>query len=281
MQAHQTKIRPASLAISFIAWLLTKLPPQARQGLIFSLASLILKHAHSTRLRSISNIQHALPHLSDKDALNLALTAYKNICLGVAETFWLDKLSVEIECDNKTRKLLLSGTGLTVATLHMSCYEAIPLALQLLTGRSTTLSKVPVIYPEAENLYSNAGIECINKDEGNSLFKLLSAINDNRIVSIHNDHYADDMEINFFNRTTKAPIGAGMLSSLAQCPLLVGYAVREKNSHYRVFIETISESPIKRDLPEIQAAIRAVYRRFEAIITLHPDQWYWSYKRWR
>ncbi|WP_444995141.1 lysophospholipid acyltransferase family protein [Aliikangiella sp. IMCC44359] len=261
--------------------LINKLSPRKRQSIIFGLAKAALNVAHNTRGRAINNIQKAMPFLAAQEAHDLAISSYQNIAYGVLETFWLNQLEIKVECNLSTSQLLNSGKGLVIATLHMSCYEVVPLAVQQLTGRSTTLSKIPEFFPDAKKLYENVGIQCIDKNGKNTLFELVKSAQNNRIVCVHADHYAKDLEINFFNQKTKAPSGIGLISSLAKVPVLIGYATRNNDGSYSVIFETIKNEPVDKNIHAIEQLMAKVYQSFERVILQYPEQWYWSYNRWR
>ena len=258
-----------------------RMTPKNRFKLLNGLSRTILRLSKRTRQRTISNIKRAMPYLRSTEAYALAIESYACVVSGVLDTFWLNELEIEYEFDQKTKNILYSGKGAVIATLHMNCYETVPLAIQQLTGRSTTLSKLPENFPLVANNYQQAEIECIDKNQPNSLFKLISALQKNRIVTLHADHYANDIEMEFFEQKTKAPSGAALLSSLGNAPLLLGYSVKLNDARYRVYFETISDSPLGKDKQLHKEYMNKLYRRFEQIILDFPNQWYWSYNRWR
>ena len=72
----------------------------------------------------MENVQRALPHLSDKDVYTLVHKSYQNIVYGVLDCFYLDEADFTFEVTPDAEKVLQSGTGVSVVTLHMGCHEA-------------------------------------------------------------------------------------------------------------------------------------------------------------
>ncbi|MGL1956333.1 MAG: lysophospholipid acyltransferase family protein [Colwellia sp.] len=278
---HSFKNKAISNAILILVACFKPLKRQQRKWLVMNVASLILRFANKTRTRAIANIRLALPELNDRQVNKLAFSSYQNIVYGVFEIFWLEEVDFYFDIDEQSKTLLLSGEPLSIATMHMSCYEIVPYALQKLTFRSTTLSNIPKFFLVAEQIYQKLGINCFNKKDSNSFIKLLGAIRSNQVVSLHSDHYAKETQIRFFNKITGAPTGVAMLSAIGHTPILLAYAIIDQQNKYRICIETVSTQPVKKSSCALQDMMQKIYQRFEKIIIQHPEQWYWSYNRWR
>lgn len=268
-------------AAEFMLWLLGRLPVSWAQALAGVLSAAIFAMSAKTRGRARNNIRRALPELDTGRVNALARCSYRNIVAGLFECLHLDKIEMEWRCDQATLALLNSNRALSIATLHMGCYEVVPLGIQRITGRSVTLSKLPAYLPSAAKIYQQAGIQVIDKQSINAFLKLLSAVTEKQVVSLHSDLYGSDTAVRFFDQSTTAPAGAAMLSAYSGCPLLLAYAVRISPFRYQLHVETLFADAVGRDRAKIDIAVQAIYNRFEQIIKCHPQQWYWSYNRWR
>ena len=253
-----------------------------RKKIAFVIARIIFNISPKTRKRSINNLRGAMPIQTSDDRIKyLAATAYQNIVFGVLENFWFEDLEYTFEMNNETKTIIASGVPLSIATMHLSCYEAVPFALQKLTGRVTTLSKVPKLATGLFSLYAKNGVCCVDTSQTGVFFDLLSKLTSNGVVCLHSDHFGVDTDVEFFQKKTGAPAGPVMLSAYAKTPLLIAYAVLEKNNTYTIHIETVSQYPIGQSPKAFQFAMQTIYRKFETIILKHPEQWCWFYKRWR
>ncbi|MET1256192.1 lysophospholipid acyltransferase family protein [Aliikangiella maris] len=265
------------LIIKTIHWLNEPKRMQVAQSII----GFIFKRSGKTFNRTVNNIQQAMPDSVHQQAEQLAIKSYQQIAYGVLEMFWLNELAVEVVCSSEVSEIIHQQRGAVIATLHMNCYDVVPLAVQKISGRSTTLSKIPQFYPQAIQIYQDVGIRCINKSDKNVIFQLVSEAKNGQLVSLHADHYATDVAIEFFNRATRAASGVALISAMAQVPLLLGYAVKQGEGKYQVILEVLQAQPLARDISQIEQAIKQMYQRFEKIILQYPEQWYWSYNRWR
>jgi lauroyl/myristoyl acyltransferase len=270
-----------SLFINMIIWVVKLFKRTQRQKFAKSIANIIFKSSKKTKKRAISNITLALPQLTKAQVEQLALESYRNIVCGVFECFWLDELDIDIECDEATLQLLHNEKGAAVATMHMSCYEIVPVAIERLVGKVTTMSKIPSFVKSAADIYKKSNITVINAKESNAFMQLLEATKKKNVICLHADHFSKNIPVNFFGRETSAPGGIAMVSAYQKVPLLICYALLQKNGRYKVVLETVNAGQVENDTQAITQAMGAIYQRFEEIIKAHPQQWYWSYNRWR
>ena len=254
---------------------------EGRKRIAHVVARLIFTFARKTRRRAINNVTQAFPFITPVEAELLAISAYENIVFGVFECFWLEEVPYQVHMTDEAKALLESKNGLVVATMHMGCYEIVPYVVQKLTGRSTTMSKIPDFIPDGLSVYQQSGIYCVNKKESGGFLKLVNSVKTGDVVSLHSDHYATDTKVRFFGRKTQAPCGAAMLSALTKAPLLIAYGVLDHNDTYQVYFECVEAGGVNPQHNGVEWAMREVYQRFEKIILQFPEQWYWSYNRWR
>ena len=252
-----------------------------RKRIAHVIARLILTFARKTRRRAINNVIQAFPFISPVEAELLAISAYENIVFGVLECFWLRQVPYQVHMTDEARRLLNSERGAVIATMHMACYEIVPFVVQEITKRSATMSKIPDFIPDGLSVYEQSGIYCVNKCEQGGFLKLVNVVKNGGVVSLHSDHFAKDTKVRFFGRKTHAPCGAAMLSALAKAPLLLAYGVLDHNDTYQVYFECVESECVNPQHNGVEWAMREVYLRFEKAILQFPEQWYWSYNRWR
>ena len=276
---------------------LTKLNRSRRKKLVKNFGKSILYFAKKTQLRAIKNIRNAMPELSIKEATDLAFDAYGNCAYGVAESFWLTEVEPDIFCDEDTLRILQSGQGACIATMHLGCYEAVPLAVAKFSKQSVTLTNIPKFLADSMDFYSGVNITAINKNASNAFSELLKESGSNAYISLHCDLYANQAEVTFFGQETKAPAGIALLAKMSKKPLLLAYAVYQGDGQVQVFFETLYVNPCmtgqeasdqsnKREKeqitePTVEQIMSNIYQRFEQIIRQYPNQWYWSYNRWK
>ncbi|GLX77841.1 lipid A biosynthesis lauroyl acyltransferase [Thalassotalea insulae] len=267
-------------SLVFLFYLLRKISREKRRDFLTKIGKLILFFSKKTRQRVLDNIQRAIPDMDKADVKKLAFNAYGNCAFGVAESFWLDEIEPKIFCDEKTLSILQSGGGACIATMHLGCYEAVPVAVAILSNNSVTLSNIPTFVEEGLLFYAKVGVTAINKKTPQAFMQLIKSAKDNGYISLHCDLWGDEVEVDFFNQKTKAPAGVALLSKLAVKPILIGYSVYSTKENIKVFVETLFENTDDESL-SVEDIMASIYQRFEQIIKQYPEQWYWSYKRWR
>lgn len=276
---------------------LTRLNRTRRKKLVNKIGKIILYFAKKTQMRAIKNIKNAMPELSIKEATDLAFDAYGNCAYGVSESFWLTEIEPDIFCDEDTLRILQSGQGACIATMHLGCYEAVPLAVAKFANKSVTLTNIPQFLADPMDFYSAVNITAINKNASNGFSELLKEAGSNAYISLHCDLYANQTKVTFFNQETKAPAGIALLAKMSKKPLLLAYAIYQGDGQVQVFFETLfvhsnptenetSKPCQKQSIPQItepsvEQIMSKIYLRFEQIIRQYPNQWYWSYKRWK
>lgn len=278
---NNIKLRLLQFAIDVFIGTLKIFPRQQRQTLLSGISRLIFRFAERTRVRCLENIARANPNMSTQEIAALAKKSYANIVLGVTETFWLEDIDLQVHFGEGVEDILRQSKPVVVAAMHMGCCEAVPLAVEQVTSRSTTLSNIPKNMPFASELYKNVGIKVIDRNKKNSFFDVLKAARSGEVVSLHSDFHGTEVELEFFGHKTGAPAGIATLSALANASVLIAYSVYDEDATCHVYFELFSEAPASKAKEQMYDMVRQMYKRYEEIIRQHPDNWYWSYNRFR
>ena len=187
---------------------------------------------------------------------------------------------------------LKRGRGAICITPHLGNWEMGGL---LLAFRGGTLNVLSLDEPDARTkgfrgrfrhakgireLYIRGGAE-----DPFSTIELVKALRNNEIVAMLGDreHSPNTIDVDFFGRKTRFPMGAGMLAMMTGAPVLPVFVVMEEDRKYRGIIE----KPIyfdgsrrgERDLV-IREGMEKIARVFEEYIGRYPDQWYNFYFYW-
>ena len=76
-------------------------------------------------------------------------------------------------------------------------------------------------------------------------------------------------------------MSAARLALRFRTRIIVGYAERQQDGHYRVMLEEIRHD----DLPDTLEGARLLTERYartlEAAVARHPEQWVWQHRRWK
>ncbi len=189
-------------------------------------------------------------------------------------------------------RALRKGRGAICITPHLGNWEMGGL---LLAFRGGTLNVLSLDEPDARTKafrgrFRHAkGIKEIYIKPGAenpfSTIELVKALRNNEIVAMLGDREdsPNTIDVDFFGRRTRFPMGVGILAMMTGAPVLPVFVVMEANRKYWGIIE----KPIYFDGSRrgerarvIREGMEEIARVFEDYIRQYPDQWYNFYSYW-
>ena len=188
--------------------------------------------------------------------------------------------------------VLQKGRGAICITPHLGNWEMGGL---LLAFRGGTLNVLSLDEPDARTKafrgrFRHAkGIREIYIKPGAenpfSTIELVKALRNNEIVAMLGDREdsPNAIDVDFFGRRTRFPMGVGILAMMTGAPVLPVFVVMEANQKYWGIIEKpIYFDGSRRGERErvIREGMEEIVRVFEHYIRQYPDQWYNFYSYW-
>ena len=174
----------------------------------------------------------------------------------------------------------LSG-GLISLTAHVGNWE---LAGRLLAGRSARPTHVVVAPDEARELErwvrrDGEGVRFVSRSRPTVSLELLAALRRGEVVGVQGDRALGtkgDVEVHFFGRPARFPLGPFLLSSGIGVPLLPAFCLLDAQYRYVVKIA----EPFIAARGEEEAAARTWVAALEAIVRQYPTQWFNFFDIW-
>ena len=174
----------------------------------------------------------------------------------------------------------LSG-GLISLTAHVGNWE---LAGRLLAGRSARPTHVVVAPDEARELQrwvrrDGEGVRFVSRSRPTVSLELLAALRRGEVVGVQGDRALGtkgDIEVPFFGRPARFPLGPFLLSSGVGVPLLPAFCLLDAQYRYVVKIA----EPFIAARGEEEAAARTWVGALEAIVREYPTQWFNFFDIW-
>jgi lauroyl/myristoyl acyltransferase len=178
------------------------------------------------------------------------------------------------------RLATLSG-GLISLTAHVGNWE---LAGRLLAGRSARPTHVVVAPEEARQLQrwvrrDGEGVRFVTRSRPTVSLELLAALRRGEVVAVQGDRALGtrgDVEVPFFGRPARFPLGPYLLSSGVGVPLLPAFCLLDKHNRYVVKIA----EPLIVARGQEEDAARAWVAALEAVVREHPTQWFNFFDIW-
>jgi lauroyl/myristoyl acyltransferase len=174
----------------------------------------------------------------------------------------------------------LSG-GLISLTAHVGNWE---LAGRLLAGRSARPTHVVVAPDEARELQrwvrrDGDGVRFVTRSRPTVSLELLAALRRGEVIGVQGDRALgtkSDVELPFFGRLARFPLGPFLLASRVGVPLLPAFCLLDANYRYVVKIA----EPFTAARGEEEAAARVWVATLEAIAREYPTQWFNFFDIW-
>ena len=246
-----------------------------------------LSGAHKTAAR---NLRIAFPNLDKAEHDRLLVAQWENLGRLTAEFQLMDRLTpekgrVEIVGGERFRALAASGEPAVLISGHFSNWEVMAAVIVHLGVRCD------VTYRAANNPYIDARIIESRRRYGVTLMaakgetgsrEVIQAMKDGVSVALLNDQkFNKGIAAPFFGVIAHTAPGPTRLALKFGCQMLPMCVERTKGARFRVTIYD-SLTPPKTDnrTADIEEGVRRVNAFIEARVREHPEQWFWTHKRW-
>ena len=244
------------------------------------------------------NLKLAYPEKNQAQIEQLAMQAYKNIGITIAEIILLfnDRLNINelISNKNEVLKKLQDITkdakhGTIFIAAHFSNWE---LAAQFLplngfpvtaVGRkgNNELIEKNITTPFREK-YGNKNIH-----KKNAVLKIVKALKNNKNIGILIDQKAgsnESVKVNFFGKPADTVNSIAILKLKYDPIILPIFAQRQNDGRYKIVVyDPVDYTASKESNKEEK--IKKMTQRYndilEDMIRKSPEQWFWMHNRWR
>jgi len=174
---------------------------------------------------------------------------------------------------------LSEGRGLVVWTAHVANTELASRLLEL-HGRRVNVARVVESGNPAEaqlrDLMASERLRVVDLTDPMATVQMLHALRKGEIVAMQGDRVfgGKGVEVRFFGRPTRFPVGPFHLARAAAAPILVGLVVRTGWLRYRMLIgPTLRLDPERPRHEEVQGALVQAVSFLEEHLTRFPSQW--------
>lgn len=270
---------------------LVALLPLSLLQLIASWFALLLNSFESSikRITRI-NVQLAYPHLTSQQHQALTKSSLKSQCMTYVESIKIwgmpQKYNVglikNIFGEQHLTEALNSEKGTIVVLLHLGNWELVNVWLNQYTA--------PVImYKPSKNkgidrfmleARQSTRAKLVPTDENGvrAIFKHLKQGGLTVILPDHLPKPSGGIYSYFFQQNTLSTTLLSKLASKTQCNVIGISCLRNLDTHFYIHCTQLSENILSKDL---QVSVNQLNQDVEAMINVAPEQYIWSYKRFR
>jgi KDO2-lipid IV(A) lauroyltransferase len=246
---------------------------------------------------TLTNLKNAYPTKRSKEITDICKFSYQNLGISIFELIKFRTQSIsEIKNIIKfTNPELITevynrGKGLIMMTGHFGNWEMLALATGIETS-STLQHGINVVAKNQKNAFfdnyiidnrEKFGNKVINA--GNAAKEMIKLIKNKEIVALIVDQSADpnkDVFVDFFGNPAATYEAPAVLALKFNLPILVSYAIRQKDNTYIATFEELKHDDLLFDKEGIKELTLRHVKHLENQIRLHPDMWSWQHRRWK
>ncbi|UUS61306.1 MULTISPECIES: lysophospholipid acyltransferase family protein [unclassified Acinetobacter] len=275
----------------FIFKIIALLPLWLLQNLALMIAFILnLFNSSIKRITSI-NIQLAYPDMSATAKRQLVSQSIRSQCLtyiefikcwGMPPSYSLSLLK-NIYGENILTEALANKKGVIVVVPHFGCWELLNAWLNLYTEpmimyKPNKNKGINRYLLEAREKF-NATLVPTDETGIRAIFKHLKQGGLTVILPDHLPKPSGGIYSNFFGQNTLSITLVSKLAAKTQCNVIGLSCIRQPNLQYfDVHCQTLSDEILSKDL---QCSVDALNIAMQDIINQAPEQYIWSYKRFR
>ena len=184
------------------------------------------------------------------------------------------------------QEILLKNKGLIIITGHLGCWELIPYASALATGRPlAALAKPPKIKSLARLMEKNRNrllMKVLWTDQKTLVKDMLGTLADNHALGLVMDQKAESRKgitIRFLGYDAEFVAGPARTATRTGAPVMAAFCIRTGPMCYRMSYKLILDAD--HGSTDEVALTQIFADEIGRAIEQHPHQWVWNYRRWQ
>lgn len=240
------------------------------------------------RHRAISNLELAMPQLSEADRHLIAKRVFEHF--GRTTTDFLAsrnrtqeelQASINVVGISHLHEALARGKGVIMVGGHIGnwerasswiSYNGHPLSVVIRDADQSDVNQL------VNSLRTKSGTRIIPR--GNAAKPILERLRANQIVGILSDQNAEDIFLPFFGHPAGTNLGVGVIHERTNASILPGTCLYIGPNQYELKFYPLLV-PQEGYSIKGEGLLRAINFWLESVITEHPEQWLWFHDRWR
>ena len=274
----------------FLFKVVSLLPLCVLQWIASCIALLLNSYNSSMKRITEINLQLAYPHLTVQQHQALTKSSLKSQCMTYIESIKCWGMSPEynlallknIYGEHYFTEALANKKGVIVVVAHFGCWE-------LLNAWLNKYSSPMIMYKPHKNKAIdrfilearqrvNATLVATDENGVRAIFKHLKQGGLTVILPDHLPKETGGVYSEFFGQKTLSTTLVSKLASKTQCNVIGLSCIRDETSGFNVHCVPLSDGILSKDL---QTSVDSLNQNLEHMINVAPEQYIWSYKRFR
>ncbi|OTG93967.1 lipid A biosynthesis acyltransferase [Acinetobacter sp. ANC 4654] len=275
----------------YLLFKIIALLPLSLLQLIASWIAILLNRYNSSMKRITRiNLQLAYPSLSTQQQKIFIKNSLKSQCMTYVESIKCWGMPPEYNLallkntygEQYFTEALANKKGVIVVIAHFGCWELLntwlnQYASPMIMYKPNKNKGIDRFMLEARQRL-NTTLVPTNENGVRSIFKHLKQGGLTVILPDHLPKESGGIYSNFFGQKTLSTTLVSKLASKTQCNIIGLSCIRDEVSGFNVHCSRLSDDILSKDL---QTSVDRLNQNLEAMINIAPEQYLWSYKRFR
>lgn len=202
-------------------------------------------------------------------------------CWGMPPEYSLNQIK-NIYGEQHLTEALANKKGVIVVVAHLGCWELLNAWLNLhaapmIMYKPNKHKAVDRFMLEARQRL-NATLVPTDENGVRAIFKHLKQGGLTVILPDHLPKASGGIYSEFFGQKTLSTTLVSKLASKTQCNIVGLSCIRDETSDFNVYCSPLSDQILSKDL---QTSVDSLNQNLESMINVAPEQYVWSYKRFR
>mgnify|MGYP000955626413 FL=1 len=252
----------------------------------------MLLYCFNASLKRITgiNLKLAYPELDDTACQALLKKSLKSQCMtytesikcwGMPPEYSLNQIK-NVYGEQHLTEALANKKGVIVVVAHLGCWELLNAWLNLhaapmIMYKPNKHKAVDRFMLEARQRL-NATLVPTDETGVRAIFKHLKQGGLTVILPDHLPKASGGIYSEFFGQKTLSTTLVSKLASKTQCNVISLSCIRNETSGFNVYCSPLSDQILSKDL---QTSVDSLNQNLEQMINITPEQYVWSYKRFR
>jgi KDO2-lipid IV(A) lauroyltransferase len=269
------------------------LPLRGVQRVGSALGSVAYLLWRSRRSITLDNLAKAFPEKSPDERHRIALGAFRNYGISIAEFLWFPNLDdaalqrlVHVTNREVLDRAVAKGKGLIYLSGHFGNWELAAFIMSAMCGypmkiivRTQSNTKVNAIVSRHRTLRGNMVIPA-----GISVREIIKALDGRGIVAMAPDQSGprEGPRVLYFGRRVPTHQGPAVFALRSGTPMVMGFMIRKEDGTYDAVFEDVDGEHLGTSEAEnIVEMTQRFTRLLEGYVRRYPDHWLWMHRRWK
>jgi len=279
--------------ILFVGWISTHISVKSRTALGRFVGNTIRMLSKKRQEITTNNIKRAFPEKSNEWHNKIMKESYQNLGITMVELLALKSFDdnqireyikyTNIEMINDLHK---RGKGVILLSGHFGNWELLAYSAGLFSG----LPALIIVKPQ-KNKVADEILNSYRTQRGNKIismykaaFTIFKALKKGGVIAMLADQSATkdkDVYVDFFGIPAATYESPAELALKLDVPIVMGFAVRQKDGTYLVELEEIKHDDLDNTKEGILELTRRHVASLEKAIRTNPNHWAWQHRKWK